>query len=68
MRIKYCWYLLHFMFPDFQLRGDEEALKQQLESIESERSQLQEQIQTEKEETKRLDGEEERYLKHFTIS
>ena len=56
------------MSPDLQLRGDKEALKQQLESIESERSQLQEQIHTEKEETKRLDGEEERYLKHLTIS
>ena len=56
------------MSPDFQLRGDEEALKQQLESMESERSQLQEQIHTEKEETKRLDGEEERYLKHLIIS
>ena len=54
-------------FRYFQLRGDEEALKQQLESIESERSQLQEQIQTEKEETKRLDGEEERYFKHAPL-
>ncbi len=43
-----------------QLQGDEGVLKQQLESIETERAQLAEQTSAEKQETKRLEQEEER--------
>ncbi len=50
-----------------QLKADEEALKQQLESIENERSHLHEQINTEKAEAKRLDDEEDRCDVHLFI-
>ena len=44
-----------------KLRGEEEMLKQQLHSIESERKQLKEQTELAKEESKKLDQEEERF-------
>ncbi len=51
---------LHLKFLLIQLQGDEGVLKQQLESIETERAQLAEQTAAEKQESKRLEQEEQR--------
>lgn len=48
-----------------QLKEEQRALYQQLESIENEHSHVLEQLEKEKQESKRLDEEEERYYKEY---